>query len=154
MASFRYIDKDGFKYTTPRTIRNCPAAVKLYNNLMRHIDSERRKIKEALELAGVNSKKATEDANFVLPRATETALTIGFTPEALINFMYKRLCVRAQDEVRAVAIEMKKQIREILPEFSERLQPHCQYLMWCPEKKKNCMAPTKDELREIIRKAA
>ena len=48
MASFRYIDKDGFKYTIPRTIRNCPAAVKLYNNLMRHIDSERRKIKEVL----------------------------------------------------------------------------------------------------------
>ena len=153
MASFRYIDKDGVKYTIPRTIRNCPAAVKLYNNLMRHIDSERRKIKEILESSGVNPKKATEDANFVLPRATETALTIGFTPEALINFMYKRLCVRAQDEIRAVAIEMKKQVKGVLPEFSKKLQPHCKYLMWCPEGKNDCMAPTKDELRKIIGRA-
>ena len=59
-----------------------------------------------------------ENANFVLPRATNLTLTIGFTPEALIHFMHKRLCVRAQDEIRAVAIAMKKAVEEILPEFS------------------------------------
>ena len=67
--------------------------------------------------------------------------------------MYKRLCVRAQDEIRAVAIEMKKQVKGVLPEFSKKLQPHCKYLMWCPEGKNDCMAPTKDELRKIIGKA-
>ena len=30
MASFRYIDKDGFKWSTPKTIMNCPKAKELY----------------------------------------------------------------------------------------------------------------------------
>ena len=62
--------------------------------------------------------------------------------------MHKRLCKRAQDLIRKVAIEMKKQVKEILPEFATQLVPHCQHLLWCPESKKmTCGAyPNKEDL--------
>ena len=62
--------------------------------------------------------------------------------------MHKRLCVRAQDEVRSVAIAMKKAVAEILPEYAEQLIPHCQHLLWCPESKRmTCGAyPRKEDL--------
>lgn len=153
MASFRYIDKDGFTYTTPQNINAIEDAKKSYDHLMETINASRKEIKEILEQNGVPPKKATEDANFVLPRATNTTLTIGFTPEALINFMHKRLCVRAQDEIRDVAVAMKKEIENVLPDFAKRLEPQCQYLLWCPEGGMSCNAyPTKEKLKELMAK--
>lgn len=153
MASFRYIDKDGFTWATPKTILNCEKANEIYVDVMNYINDGRRKIKAALEEAGVDPKKATEDANFVLPRATTTSFTIGFTPEALIRFCHKRLCVRAQEFIREMAMGMKWEVANHLPEFAVELVPHCQYLMWCPEGKYSCHAyPTKSELKNIIKK--
>lgn len=153
MASFRYIDKNNFTYTTPKNIQNNNKARALYQNLMSNIDTTRRLIREALIENGTDVHKAVEDANFVLPRATNTKLTIGFTPEALITFMHKRLCLRAQDQIREIAVEIKKQVNEINPEFAKELMPHCQYLLWCPERDKSCGAyPTRDELKKIINK--
>lgn len=153
MASFRYIDKNNFTYVTPRNIEKYPQALAFYQNCMSNIDTTRRLIKEILIENGVDPHKAVEDANFVLPRATNTKLTIGFTPEALITFMHKRLCSRAQDEIHDIAIAMKKAVSEVNPEFANELMPHCQYLLWCPEGKKSCGAyPTREELKKIINK--
>lgn len=151
MASFRYIDKDGFEYTTPKNIENCEEAKEIYVDIMKKINVARKNIKYYLEKNGIPSKKANEDANFVLPRATNTSFVIGFTPEALIQFMHKRLCTRAQDEIRNLAIEMKKCVAEINPSFSKELVPQCQYLLWCPENDKSCCAyPTKKELQDKL----
>lgn len=153
MQSFRYVDKDGFTYTIPKSIQNIAEVKERYENLMYHINEERNAIKQLLLDAGVQEKKATEDSNFVLPRATNLTLTIGFTPEALIHFMHKRLCVRAQDEIREVAIAMKNAVLEILPEFASQLMPHCQHLLWCPESKKmTCGAyPRKEDLLKELK---
>lgn len=153
MASFRYIDKNNFTYVTPRNIEKYPQALAFYQNCMSNIDTTRRLIKEILIENGVDPHKAVEDANFVLPRATNTKLTIGFTPEALITFMHKRLCSRAQDEIHDIAVAMKKAVSEVNQEFAKELMPHCQYLLWCPEGKKSCGAyPTREELKKIINK--
>ena len=104
MGSFRYIDKDGFTYTTPREIEANREAKLAYDALMTNINSSRSEIQECLENAGVDKRRAVECANFVLPRATNNTLTIGFTPEALIHFMHKRLCTRAQPEIRRQAL--------------------------------------------------
>lgn len=155
MQSFRYVDKAGFTYTTPDTISKFEESFAEYNRIMDEIEKSRNKLKQILLDNGVEEKTAVENANFVLPRATNLTLTIGFTPEALIHFMHKRLCVRAQDLIRKVAIEMKKQVKEILPEFSEQLVPHCQHLLWCPEgANMTCGAyPRKEDLVEILKKA-
>lgn len=155
MQSFRYVDKNGFSYTIPKTIQEDTTSKLLYEDLMKQIDITRTAIKESLIASGIEEKKAVEDSNFVLPRATNLTLTVAFTPEALIHFMHKRLCVRAQDEIRKVAIEMKKAVKEILPEYEKQLMPHCQHLLWCPESKKmTCDAyPTKEELTAILKEA-
>ena len=106
MQSFRYVDKNDFTYVTPRNIYKNPQALALYQNCMSNIETTRKAIKQLLIEDGVNVHKAVEDANFVLPRATNSKLTIGFTPEALIRFEQKRLCVRAQDQFRESAVEI------------------------------------------------
>ena len=67
--------------------------------------------------------------------------------------MHKRLCSRAEDIIRQLAVEMKKEVIKILPNLESRLVPECQYLLWCPEGKKTCGAyPTKKELKELLSK--
>ena len=114
MQSFRYVDKNEFTYVIPKNIQKYADANILYENTMKMIDERRKQIRDLLVMHGVDYKKAVEDANFVLPRATNLTLTIGFTPEALIQFMFKRLCARAQDEIRDIAKEMKKEVEKII----------------------------------------
>lgn len=154
MASFRYIDKDGFTYTVPEEIKNNARAKLVYDTLMCTINGSRKELEIILNKDGIDSKRVLECINFVLPRATNSTLTIGFTPEALIHFMHKRLCNRAQPEIKKLALLMKKAVSEYNEDFAKQLVPHCQHLLWCPEgKKMTCGAyPQKDELKEIIRK--
>lgn len=153
MQSFRYVDKHNFTYIIPPTVEKNEKAKKLYKECMENINNSRFAIRKALIESGINENKAVEDANFVLPRATNTKITIGFTPEALIRFMWKRLCSRAQDVIRELAVEMKKQVELVNPEFAKELMPHCKYLLWCPEGEKSCGAyPTRIELKNILRK--
>ena len=152
MASFRYIDKGGFEWETPQTIANCPEALAEYNAIMNAINNGRSVIKNLLEQNGVAPKRATQDANFVLPRATTTTFVIGFTPEALIHFCHKRMCVRSQEFIRELAFKMRNMVKEVSEEFAKELVPQCQHLLWCPEKKASCHAyPTRDELMEFTK---
>lgn len=154
MASFRYIDKEGFMFETPATIGKCFNANALYEELMGIINNYRTAIKDALVMDGIAEKRAVQDANFVLPRATTTEFVIGFTPEALIHFCHKRLCTRAQEFIRELAVKMKKEVSKYNAEFASELVPHCQHLLWCPEKKHGCGAyPTRAELQNILKAA-
>lgn len=150
-ASFRYIDKTGFDWETPATIRNCPKARAEYDDLMSYINEKRIIIKQALEESGVPAKVATQDANFVLPRATTSELVIGFTPEALLHFCHKRMCVRAQEFIREIAYKMRDAVAEVCPRFAEEMKPQCEYLLWCPEKHNSCNRyPTKSSLQKLL----
>lgn len=151
MASFRYIDKDGFNFETPTTIMECAEAKQEYDELMGIINDKRKRIKSLLEANGVPASAATQDANFVLPRATTTEFVIGFTPEALIHFCHKRLCTRAQEFIRTLAVLMKKEVAKYSEDFAKELVPQCNHLLWCPEGKRCCGAyPTKSELKTIL----
>lgn len=151
MQSFRYVDKNEFTYQIPKNISKYDDCNILYKETMEIIEINRKKIRDILIEHDIPVHKAVEDANFVLPRATNLILTIGFTPEALIQFMWKRLCLRAQDEIYDVALEMKKKINEICPKFAKELTPQCQHLLWCPESKSCGAYPTKKELKAIIK---
>lgn len=152
MQSFRYVDKNAFEYATPKNIANNKLANEKYVHLMSMIEDTRKEIRDILIENGIERKQAIEDANYTLPRATTLTLTIGFTPEALIHFCHKRLCVRSQEFATLFAREMKKRVSEVSPSFAKHLMPHCQYLMWCPEGNMSCGAyPTKEELRDIVK---
>jgi len=154
-ASFRYIDKEGFTWATPRSISQCPAAKAEYDDLMRLINEKRVVIKQALEASGCPGRIATQDANFVLPRATTTELMIGFTPEALIHFCHKRMCSRAQEFIREIAFKIREEIFEYSPRLAWEMKPHCEYLMWCPEGRYSCgRHPSKLELQQQLYEAS
>ena len=83
--------------------------------------------------------------------STHADFVIGMTVEALIHFENARLCVRAEDKIRELALAFKKVTLEILPELKDKLVPNCQALLWCPEGKASCKAyPTKDQLKQMI----
>ena len=151
MQSFRYVDKNEFTYVIPKNVLKFNDVRSLYEDTMEFIDRRRKELRDMLVSNGVDYKKAVEDANFILPRATNLKLTIGFTPEALIQFMFKRLCTRAQDEIRAIAMRMKREVAEVNAEFAMELVPHCQYLLWCPEKKGCGAYMSKEDARAAIR---
>ena len=151
MASFRYIDKTGFQYETPRAIKNAPEAKKRYDGLMEFIRGTRSDIVALLVQAGCSEKAANEAANMVLPRATLTEFVIGFTPEALIHFCHKRLCNRAQEFIHDLAKQIKAEVEKHNPRFANELVPHCEYLLYCPEGKMCCgKALTRSETADLL----
>jgi len=151
MQSFRYVDKNDFTYTIPTEIQNNDKALAIYLEVMNDINVKRKQIRDVLIEAGVKKERAVECANFVLPRATNLILTIGFTPEALIQFMWKRLCTRAQPEIRDIAVKMKQAVAEVHAQFATELRPHCRYLLWCPEKNGCGAAPSRIEALAALR---
>ena len=151
MASFRYIDKDGFEYEIPTIIDLNDNARAEYIALMEFINAARKVIIDDLVKSGHTHAVANEAANFVLPRATKTEFVIGFTPEALIRFFHKRLCNRAQENIQELAHKMKAEVEKINPRFAKEAVPQCMHLLWCPEGKRTChMMPTKEEVKSKL----
>ena len=79
-----------------------------------------------------------EDARFVLPNATETSLLMTMDGGSLMHFFGLRLCNRAQWEVRAMAEEMLRQVKEAEPSLFETAGPNCVQLGKCPEGRFSC----------------
>lgn len=147
MKSFRYVDMKNFDYSIPITIQSFDEALNEYNDCINIINSKRMKIKDILINNGVKEKQAVEDANYLLPRATNTDLCIAFTLEAFIHYLHKRLCVQSQYFHRQVARMMRNEVIKILPEVKDRLVAQCEYLLWCPEGNRCCgKMPTRNEL--------
>lgn len=148
MKSFRYVDvaKDGISYTTPPIIEGDPELKYLFDKCMSIVEDYHKAlfIKLQEKHPELKGEAVIENVNALLPRATNTSLVIGFTIEALIELMHKRLCTRTQDVHRKVAIAIKKEVVEYLPVLKEFLVPQCEYLTWCPEKKSCGLKPKKE----------
>lgn len=151
VQSFRYVGKGSFAYEIPKEITTNESLVKKYIEHMNTTMDLYSEIQFYVEEKTDNKERANEQARYVLPMATHSAFVIGFDVEALIHFMHKRLCVRAEDIIRELAIMMKRKVLSVLPELEDILVPHCQYLLWCPEGKGCGAYPSKEELKEIIR---
>jgi thymidylate synthase (FAD) len=152
MKSFRYVDMKDFDYSTPITIQSFEDALNEYNDCINIIKIKRENIKNILINNGIKKEQAVEDANYLLPRATNTSLCIAFTLEALIHYMHKRLCTRSQLFHRQIAKMMRDEVIKVLPEVKDRLVPACEYLLWCPEGDKSCgRKSSKGELIEKLK---
>ncbi len=78
--------------------------------------------KTALRLA---QKMAIEDARFVLPNACETKMIVTMNARALMNFFALRCCKRAQWEIRQVAVQMLRLVKEVAPHLFADAGPNC-----------------------------
>jgi thymidylate synthase (FAD) len=79
-----------------------------------------------------------EDARFVLPNAVETSLLMTIDGRSLMHFFGLRLCNRAQWEIKEMAKEILKRVREVEPVFYREAGPYCVQLGKCPEGRFTC----------------
>ncbi len=80
---------------------------------------------ELVEALGDSGEKANEDARFILPNAAETKIIITMNARELLHFFSVRCCNRAQWEIRDLATEMLRLVRNILPGIFSKSGPNC-----------------------------
>lgn len=136
VQSQRYVNKSDFAYITPPSIQENPAALEEYEACMRQCKQSYDRLVELLA-EGSDRKKAQEDARFVLPGACDTRMIVTMNARSLRNFFRQRCCQRAQWEIRAVATEMLRLVREAAPVLFEHSGPPC-LTGPCPEGKMSC----------------
>lgn len=88
-------------------------------------------------------KKAIEDARYVLPNATTTAMIVTMNARELMHFFRLRCCNRAQWEIREVADEMLRLCQEVAPTLFDGAGAPC-VAGKCPEGKMSCGHPRKE----------
>ena len=133
VQSFRYVDKANFVYAIPNDIQDNPTLVKHYIAHMNNTIDLYREVQDYVLTKTTLKERAKEQARYVLPMATCSAVAIGMDVEALIHFCNKRLCVRTEDVHRELAIMIRNAVVDLIPDLKPYLVPQCEYLTWCPE---------------------
>jgi len=128
--SQRYVKETGFKYIIPPSIKSNPEALKTYEAQMMQLQQTYSKL---LEL-GIHE----QDARFVLPNACQTNIICSFNARSLYNFFKLRCCQRAQWEIREIANEMLRQVKQVAPVLFEKAGPSCIRDGYCPEGEMSC----------------
>lgn len=152
--SQRYVKLSQFQYIVPPEIKKDEEAKKIYIEAMENSQEAYNKLVDILKnnhiKNGMNSpaaeKKAIEDSRYVFPNACETKIMLTMNARSLVNFFKHRCCNRAQWEIRALANEMLKQLKEVAPVLFKYSGPSCLNGM-CPEGKMTC--GKKDEVRKM-----
>ena len=149
--SQRYVDMDdNFSIYVPPQVMNDEYAKLMYQEYEDRCKEIYSIVRVHMQENGISGEKANDLMRTMLPIGVKCKLRIGFTIEALIHFMHKRLCVRADAPIRKVAQLMKEAVIEVEPRYEELLVPQCQDLMYCPERHSCGAYPSKKELQKLI----
>lgn len=169
VKSQRYVREGQFEFVTPPAIADdaeahalylasMKQAQKTYNELAEKLSA--RYLAEFLETGipekkaqSMAEKKAIEDARFVLPNACETKLIMTMNARSLLNFFHHRCCSRAQWEIRALADEMLRLVKEVAPTLFSLAGPSC-VAGPCPEGKMTCGLSSKMRKKYLTGKDA
>lgn len=153
VQSQRYVNKESFTYIMPPEIEAIPAAREEFLAAMeedrQHYirlasilkeNHKNRMIEDGMEAAAAEKaaeKLAFEDARSVLPNACDTKIVMTMNVRSLYNFFNLRCCTRAQWEIRALAEEMLRQVKQVAPTLFSKSGPPC-VAGPCPEGKMSC----------------
>lgn len=144
MASYtqqsqRYVTYDTLKeYVTPPSILDKPEAKKIFDETLLTISETYKKLLDM----GIQK----EDARYILPNAAKTNIVVTMNARELRHFFNLRCCARTQWELREVATEMLRQVRNVAPSLFENTGPNCVELGFCPEGK---LKPPECNIQEI-----
>lgn len=127
--SQRYVKEDNFDYITPPKIAEDQEAAAEYREWM---EKGRKMYNKMLD-----KEIPAEDARFVLP-TVKTNLMVSFNARSLYHFFSLRCCDRAQWEIRSLANQMLKQVKEVAPVLFEKAGPVCEAEGYCPEGEMSC----------------
>ena len=153
VQSQRYVNQAEFDMYYPNEIINSPELTAIWQKHQRDTQEAYKATVQILnEKYGYTGEKASEIARGLLPMNVESVFIQGFTLEALMNYMNKRLCTCAQEHIRHVAKLMRDEVVKVAPIYEPYLVPICERQLWCPEdKKRSCgRRPVKSELEELI----
>lgn len=151
--SQRYVKEGQFEYVVPPEIAADEQAKKLFIQTMEQEQKAYDELTAILQKKHTATfiaegfdeaeakkraeKKAIEDARYVLPNACTTAIIMTFNARSLYNFFEHRCCERAQWEIREMANEMLRLVKEVAPILFEKSGPPC-LKKTCPEGKMSC----------------
>ena len=136
---------DTFDYIMPSQIEKYEDTKTVFENAMKDIKRYYDYLVDSLEENYINNgmskkdanKKAIEDARYVLPNACETKIVVTMNVRTLMNFFSHRCCDRSQKEIRDLANEMLKQVKEIAPTIFKKAGEPC-LRGKCPEGAMSC----------------
>ena len=141
VQSQRYVGKENFDYIIPPEIEAIPQAKELFIKAMENDRETYKKLNEILSEkhketmlsegldekdAEKNSKKkAQEDARYVLSNACDTKIVMTMNVRSLYNFFSLRTCSRAQWEIRELATQMLRLVKQVSPLLFKDAGPSC-----------------------------
>lgn len=167
VKSQRWVREGQFDYVVPPKISAIPAAREIFVQAMqedqktydalvemllsRHLEDLIKEGKPEAEARRDAEKRAIEDARYVLPNACETKLIVTMNARSLYNFFRQRCCNRAQWEIRQLAEEMLRLVRQAAPILFKKAGPSCYFLGKCPEGKMTCgrIKEVREKYREL-----
>lgn len=151
--SQRYVKLEQFEYIIPPQIDAIDEAREIFVDSMRKDQEAYDKLAEILYAENYNryinegktgkqamqmaEKASIEDARYVFPNACETKIVFTMSARALFNFFKMRCCERAQWEIRDMATEMLRKVREVAPILFKHAGPGC-ISGPCPEGAMSC----------------
>ncbi|NYZ80175.1 FAD-dependent thymidylate synthase [Candidatus Micrarchaeota archaeon] len=128
--SMRYVNFEKLNYVTPPSVAGDPSKKEVFEMAMRIVeDTYKNLIKKGIK---------PEDARFILPEGSQTALTLTMNARELLHFFRLRCCTTAQWEIRALADEMLRQCKEVCPVIFRNAGPSCVSEGYCTEGEKSC----------------
>lgn len=111
--SQRYVDEKDFSYVIPPSVEESEEAKKLFEEFMESARNTYVRLKEL----GIKN----EDARYVLPNATETEIVLTANFRELRHIISLRKDKSAQWEIRKLAHEMLRLLKEHAPSVFEDL---------------------------------
>lgn len=136
--SQRYVSEEkGFDYIIPPLFEYDPELKKIFTEAMQKAHEYYCILLEALRLRGIEGETARQDARFVLPNASETKIVMTMNARELLHFFKVRCCNRAQWEIRTLAWEMLRCVKQVAPLLFKDAGPACVKGV-CPEGKFSC----------------
>jgi thymidylate synthase (FAD) len=105
--SQRYVDMAAPEFVVPPSVAENPQARAVWDEFMDRVSDTYCQLRE------LGARK--EDARFVLPNAAATRIIVTMNFRALRHFISVRSDKAAQWEIRALALEMLRQVHSIAP---------------------------------------
>lgn len=105
--SQRYVAMETPEFVVPPSVADNPDARAAWDEFMARVPETYRRLREA----GVRK----EDARFILPNATASRIVVTMNLRALRHFISVRGEKAAQWEIRALALEMLRQVYSLAP---------------------------------------
>ncbi|MCK5472041.1 FAD-dependent thymidylate synthase [Candidatus Gracilibacteria bacterium] len=99
------------------------------------------KFKKSLEKTISELEKLSfkyEDMRYLTPQGTATNIIFTMNARSLLNFFEHRLCLRAQSEIRSLAVEMLKLVKPVAPNIFKFAGPTCEIEKICWEGDLSC----------------